>query len=111
MGELEKELKSAHAVFYKRMKTRKKIKHHLKTLEQSNPEWASGEVALKVADAELASAKKHLVSVLTQIKEQASEGVKIHAIIETEKPIDVELDYFSVALDRIDPKQRLQLSK
>ena len=107
MGELETELSVSRALYERRLRTFKRVKHHLSTLDRSSPDWASGEVALKIAEAELCSAKDQLEVVFEQIRAAKSGNPNVTDITEAAH----KRDHFSEALDRMDPKQRLQLAK
>lgn len=107
MGELETELSVSRALYERRLRTFKRVKHHLSTLDHSSPDWASGEVALKIAEAELSSAKDQLEVVFEQIRSAKTGSTGVTNIAEAAQ----KRDHFSEALDRMDPKYRLKLAK
>lgn len=111
MGELETELSVCRALYERRLRTFKRVKHHLSTLDRSSSDWASGDVALKIAEAELCSAKDQLEVVFNQIKAVKSGNPNVANIADAAQNRSMERDHFSDALNRIDPKDRLQLAK
>lgn len=109
MVNFETELKIARELFEKRLKTFKRIKHHLCHLSRPSDEYSAGEVALKVAEAELNTACQQLEKTIQAIRRQSESNVKLRE--PDNNPAIDDRDHFSEALDRVDPKARLQLGR
>ena len=104
MVDFETELKIARELFEKRLKTFKRIKHHIRGLSRSSDEYSAGEIALNIAKTELDIACHQLDNTIQTIR-QRSNGAG------TAPQTHEERDHFSEALDRVDPKSRLQLGR
>ncbi len=102
MVSFETELKVARGLFEKRLKTLKRIRHHIQHLSESSDEYSAGEVALKIAEAELDSARQQLDNTIQAIRQGANPQ---------STPSTEDRDHFSEALDRVDPKSRLKLGR
>lgn len=109
MVDFETELKIARELFEKRLKTFKRIKFHLRRLSKSSDEYSAGEVALKVAETELNIACHQLERTIQIIRQRSDNNINPQE--SNNKSIADERDHFSEALDRIDPKYRLQLGR
>ncbi|MCB1757176.1 MAG: hypothetical protein KDJ38_16760 [Gammaproteobacteria bacterium] len=111
MDGLEVELKVVRALYERRLRTLKRVHHHLKTLNRTDREWAAGEVSKKIAEAELASAKEQLDALFVRIRELKRPDTTDSTVIPHTLPSSAERDRFSEALNRTDPSTRLQLAK
>ena len=108
MGKLSLELNVARKLYERRLRTLRRINHHVKSMPSSAEARSSAEVALKIAKAELRSAKQQLERVFDKVHRQsrspASQPSAMPAV-----PERSDRDLFSEALSRTDPARRLRL--
>ncbi|MDO6460116.1 hypothetical protein Q4485_05375 [Granulosicoccaceae sp. 1_MG-2023] len=103
MGSLSLELDVARKLYERRLRTLKRIRHHVNAMPATAQGRASAKVAMKLAKAELRSAREQLDSVFEKVRRQSQ-----HPVV---TPPVLERDLFSEALSRTDPDRRLQLGK
>lgn len=108
MGKLSLELNVARKLYERRLRTLRRINHHVKSMPSSAEARSSAEVALKIAKAELRSAKHQLERVFDKVQRQSRSTSRQPSTIPA-TPERIERDLFSEALNRTDPAQRLRL--
>lgn len=108
MGHLSLELNVARKLYERRLRTLRRINHHLKSLPSTAEARASAEVALKIAKAELKSAKHQLDRVFVKVQRQTQQPAAQNTAVPM-LPERLDRDFFSEALSRTDPARRLRL--
>jgi hypothetical protein len=112
MGKLTLELTVARQLYERRLRTMRRVKHHVSSLPATAEGRARSEVALRIAKAELKSAKEQLDRIFSKVRQRKSEEVSVAPVDQMATPHAVnDRDFFSEALNRTDPTRRLQLSK
>ncbi len=111
MNSLGKELKAVRTYYEQKLHTMKKVKHHLTVLQNNSEERMSGEIALRVAESGVDSAKEQLEAVLGKIRLQTIMQKRNTKTNPKATDSINDRDHFSEALAKIDPKHRLQLAK
>lgn len=111
MSELETEMAVVRNLYERRFRTLKRVQRRLKSLDKNSPDWSSGELALKIAESELASARRKLKRLVAQARAaNKTEAPLVTLNRVTKRPRVRERDHFIDALKRLDPKDRLLLS-